>query len=61
MSHKVRIFPKRRVIDVERLAEALLDLVAAIDDESKQESETQGDTPRRQVKGGHPGQKGSAA
>jgi len=61
MSNRVRIIPKRRVIDVDRLAEALLDLVAELDNDSKQESEVQGRALPKQSKGGRPAQKGTAA
>jgi hypothetical protein len=61
VNKKLRIIPKRRPTDVERLAEALLDLAASLDDNERQRLAAEDTKLRKQLGGGRRTQKGSAA
>jgi hypothetical protein len=58
----VRIIPKRKAIDVERLAEALFALASSLDDPSvSPKIDIDARKLKTEMKGGRPTRKGSAA
>lgn len=61
MTKQIRIIPKRRDVDVERLAVALLDMVAGLSEEERQRFAAEGGRVLEKVKGGKRPRKESAA
>jgi hypothetical protein len=61
MDKQIRIIPKRRVLDVDRLAEALLDLVDTLGPEERQRFAAEGERLLQEQKKGRKARKGSAA
>jgi hypothetical protein len=59
---KVRIIPKRRKeLDLSRLAEALLDVLAGLSPEDREAFETEGQRLLQEIEGGKRRKRGSAA
>lgn len=62
MTKQIRIIPKRReVIDLEGFAEALLDVVASLDEKDRSRLRADGEQVLEELKGGRKRKRGSAA